>query len=190
LKVMVLRLGHRIVRDARASSHLFLAARALGADGVIYTGQRDRTIEATIHEVTQAWGGPFEVTHRPQAADVLQEWKTGGGALIHLSMYGLPLLTVVDAIRASPADKLIVVGGAKVPRSVFAAADWNVAVTSQPHSEISALSLFLHELFEGRELVKSFDGAELRVVPQARGKKILRRLGSRRGRDTGHDGAV
>ncbi len=186
----MLRLGHRIVRDARASSHLFLAARALGADGVIYTGQRDRTIEATVQKVTKAWGGSFEVTYRPQAAVVLQEWKAGGGALIHLSMYGLPLQTVVDVIRVSPADKLVVVGGAKVPRSVFDAADWNVAVTSQPHSEISALSLFLHELFEGRELGKPFDGAELRVVPQIRGKKILRRSGSRRDRDAGHDGSV
>ncbi len=186
----MLRLGHRIVRDARASSHLFLAARALGADGVIYTGQRDRTIEATIQKVTKAWGGSFEVTYRPQAAGVLQEWKARGGALIHLSMYGLPLQTVVDVIRVSPADKLVVVGGAKVPRSVFDAADWNVAVTSQPHSEISALSLFLHELFEGRELGKPFDGAELRVVPQIRGKKILRRSGSRRDRDAGHDGSV
>lgn len=186
----MLRLGHRIVRDARASSHLFLAARALGADGVIYTGQRDRTIEATIQKVTKAWGGSFEVTYRPQAAGVLQEWKARGGALIHLSMYGLPLQTVVDGIRVSPADKLVVVGGAKVPRSVFDAADWNVAVTSQPHSEISALSLFLHELFEGRELGKPFDGAELRVVPQVRGKKILRRSGSRRDRDAGHDGSV
>lgn len=186
----MLRLGHRIVRDARASSHLFLAARALGADGVIYTGQRDRTIEATVQKVTKAWGGSFEVTYRPQAAGVLQEWKARGGALIHLSMYGLPLQTVVDGIRVSPADKLVVVGGAKVPRSVFDAADWNVAVTSQPHSEISALSLFLHELFEGRELGKPFDGAELRVVPQVRGKKILRRSGSRRDRDAGHDGSV
>lgn len=187
---MVLRLGHRIVRDARASSHLFLAARALGADGVMYTGQRDRTIEATIQEVTKTWGGSFEVTYRKQASGVLKEWKAGGGALIHLSMYGLPLQTVVDVIRASPTDKLIVVGGAKVPRSVFDAADWNVAVTSQPHSEISALSLFLHELFKGHELDKPFDDAELRVVPQARGKKVLRRSGSRRGRDVGLDDTV
>jgi len=187
---MVLRLSHRIIRDARATSHLFLAARALGADGVIYTGQRDRTIEATIHEVTKAWGGHFDVTYQPKAAGVLKEWKTGGGDLIHLSMYGLPLQNVVDAIRTSPADKLIVVGGAKVPRLVYDEADWNVAVTSQPHSEISAVSLFLHELFRGQELSKPFEDAELTIMPQVRGKKILRRSGSGGGRDTRHDGSV
>jgi predicted SpoU family rRNA methylase len=37
------------------------------------------------------------------------------------------------------------------------------------------LSVFLHELFEGRELVQSFENAELVVVPQAKGKKIVKR---------------
>ena len=51
-------------------------------------------------------------------------------------------------------------------------ADWNVGVTSQPHSEVSALAVFLHELREGEELGVSFPGARRRVVPQARGKRV------------------
>jgi len=179
LKIVVLRLSHRYVRDDRATSHLFLAARAFGADGVIYTGQRDRKIEATIQEITEAWGGIFDVKYRKNGAEVLKEWKRSAGDIIHLSMYGIPIQNVVEDIRMSPADKLIVVGGAKVPKFVYEEADWNVAVTSQPHSEISAVSIFLHELLEGRELSKSFKKAELVIVPQVRGKKIIR--GSGRG---------
>jgi tRNA (cytidine56-2'-O)-methyltransferase len=175
LKIVVLRLSHRYIRDDRATSHLFLAARAFGAHGVIYTGQRDRKIEATIQEITETWGGLFDVTYRTKAADVIKEWKNGGGDIIHLSMYGLPLQNVVKDIRRSLADKLIVVGGSKVPKFVYEETDWNVAVTSQPHSEISAVSIFLHEFFEGRELSKSFEDAELVIVPQTRGKKIVRK---------------
>jgi len=175
VKIVVLRWGHRYVRDDRATTHLFLVARAFGADKVLYTGQRDRQIEAKIKEMTRVWGGVFDVEYREDGARVLKAWRRGGGHVVHLSMYGLPMQHVIEDIRRSPADKLIVVGGAKVPKDVYEAATWNVAVTSQPHSEIGALSVFLHELFEGRELVQSFENAELVVVPQVKGKKIVKR---------------
>ena len=47
-------------------------------------------------------------------------------------------------------------------------------MTSQPHSEISALALFLHELFEGNELSLKFKDAKIMIVPQKRGKKVLK----------------
>jgi len=75
---------------------------------------------------------------------------------------------------SSAKNLLIVVGGAKVPRKVYELADWNIAVTSQPHSEISALALFLHELFEGKELSIKFEDAKIMIVPQKRGKKVLK----------------
>lgn len=175
MKIVVLRLGHRYVRDDRTTTHLFLAARAFGADGVVYTGQRDREIEVSIREVTETWGGPFEVEYRKDGIGLLEEWREGGGEVIHLTMYGLLIQSVIDNIRSSSADKLVVVGGAKVPKVVYETADWNVAVTPQPHSEVSALSVFLHELFEGGELSKPFENAKLEIVPQAKGKKVVKR---------------
>ena len=38
LKVSVMRLGHRVDRDKRMTSHLGLTARAFGADEVILSG--------------------------------------------------------------------------------------------------------------------------------------------------------
>ena len=43
LKVSVLRLGHRVDRDKRMTSHLGLTARAFGADEVILSGDDDPT---------------------------------------------------------------------------------------------------------------------------------------------------
>jgi len=173
-KVYVLRLGHRETRDKRVSTHLLLAARAFGADKVIYTGQRDEKMEERIKKVVETWGGPFEVEYRKNWRKIVEKWKSQGGEAIHLTMYGLPIQDVIGSIRQSKKDKLIIVGGAKVPGKVFELADWNVAVTSQPHSEISALCIFLHELFQGRELLRTFKNAEMRIVPQAKGKKVIR----------------
>ena len=63
------------------------------------------------------------------------------------------------------------IGGEKVPGEVYGLADYNIAVTNQPHSEVAALAVFLHEYFSGKELDKKFRG-RLKIVPQAAGKKI------------------
>jgi len=173
LKVVVLRLGHRVVRDKRLTTHVLLAARAFGAAGVIYSGQRDEGLEKSIRRVVEIWGGPFQVEYRRDWRGVIEEWRSRG-EVIHLTMYGVPIQEVIGEIRRSRKDKLVVVGGPKVPAAVYELADWNVSITLQPHSEVSALSVFLHELFEGRELSKDFKDAKLKVVPQPRGKKVVR----------------
>jgi len=167
--VAVLRLGHRPSRDKRVSTHLLLAARAFGAKKAYYTGIQDDSLEESIRKITLDWGGDFSLEYASGWKPVLGNWE---GKVVHLTMYGLPFQEVVGEIRSDPAPKLIVVGGAKVPGEVYGAAHWNVAVTGQPHSEVSALALFLHELYEGRELGLDFPGARLKVIPQVQGKKL------------------
>ena len=173
-KVDVLRLNHRINRDKRATAHLFLTARAFGADEALYSGQRDQKIEESIEKVNESWGESFEVKYIEDWRKTIEQWKKHGGEVIHLTMYGLPLKDTIQQIRESPKDKLIVVGGAKVPGTVYELADWNISITSQPHSEISSLGVFLHELYRGRELSKVFEKAKIKIIPQAKGKKIVR----------------
>jgi len=173
-KVYILRLNHRPQRDKRVTTHLFLAARALGAAGAFYCGEKDEKIQRSIEKVNKSWGGDFKVFYVTDWKKTIKEWKEKGGEIIHLTMYGLPLQQVINQIRNLQSPLLIVVGGPKVPRKIYELADWNVSVTSQPHSEISALALFLHELFEGKELSISFKDARITVVPQAKGKKVLK----------------
>jgi len=175
MTVIVLRLGHRYIRDDRTTTHLFLAARAFGADAALYSGGRDPDVEDSIRRVNATWGGIFESAYTPNWGRTLEEYKAKGWKVVHLTMYGMPLHRVIDEIRSSPSDKVVVVGGAKVPRRAYELADWNVAVTSQPHSEISALSVFLHELFRGEEFSRSFQGGEMEIVPQGRGKQVRRK---------------
>lgn len=174
MKAEVLRLGNRYVRDRRTSTHLFLTARALGVTKVTYSGQRDEKMEDRIGKLAVTWGGSFKIEYKVDWESVINKWKNKGSEVIHLTVYGLPIQNVISEVKKNAKDKLIIVGGAKVPKSVYRVSDWNISITSQPHSEISALSIFLHELFEGRELAKPFSNAKLSIIPQPMGKKVLK----------------
>lgn len=172
-RLAVLRLGHRLIRDKRTSTHLGLVARAFGADEIIFAGGVDPGVERSLQKVTELWGGPFSIRSGVKWADEVKRWKDSGGVVVHLTMYGLPVDEVVQKLRGK--DLLVVVGGEKVPAELFQKADLNVSISGQPHSEIAALAVFLDRLFGGKELQKEFQGWRLKVVTSERGKRVLRR---------------
>jgi tRNA (cytidine56-2'-O)-methyltransferase len=169
-EICVLRLGHRPGRDERMSSHVGLTARALGADRVVFAGNAESPRE-TVADITERFGGPFQAEVSESYRPLLREWE---GSVVHLTMYGLPIQAVEGEIktvhRSDPL--LVVVGAEKVSFDVYEAADYNVAVTNQPHSEVASLAVFLDRLFEGRELDREWEDAEQTVVPRERGKRV------------------
>ncbi|WP_247009625.1 tRNA (cytidine(56)-2'-O)-methyltransferase [Halorientalis litorea] len=171
-EVAVLRLGHRPGRDERITTHVGLTARALGADRVVLAGDGASRAD-TVQDITDRFGGPFTVETVESWRPVLSAFE---GAVVHLTMYGLEVQDVEAEIRERHRDRrdplLVVVGAEKVPFEVYEAADWNLAVTNQPHSEIASLAVFLDRLFEGRELDREWEDAEKVVVPQATGKQV------------------
>lgn len=183
-RVYVLRLGHRPGRDKRITTHVGLVARAFGANGFILEGCDESVLES-LRRVMRIWGGEMEITCCDSGKRVVREWRSTGGEVIHLTMYGLPLDEVIDVIRASPRQKLIIVGAEKVERFYYEESDYNVAVGNQPHSEVSALALFLDRLFRGRWVYINFRGAKLRVIPVSRGKLVERVEEGPRGSDEG-----
>lgn len=169
--IRVLRLGQRYVRDDRTLTHLCLVSRALGAES-IFLEDVEKDVTATIEGVNRAWGGEFKVVIGTSWRRVVHDAKMEGRRVVHLTMYGEPLQEVVPKLREM--DKLlIVVGGPKVPGRVYHEADYNVAVTSQPHSEIAALAITLHEIQGGEELKRTFEKSRLRILPSARGKRVV-----------------
>jgi tRNA (cytidine56-2'-O)-methyltransferase len=167
--IWVLRLGHRIERDKRLSTHCGLVARAFGAQKLVYTGQKDSGLEESINSVTKGWGGPFEIEHSESARKLIKDWK---GKSVHLTVYGIPLQKKIRTFRKIR-NLLIVIGGEKVPPEVYQDCDWNISISQQPHSEVGALAVFLHEYFGGKELEKKFRKAQKKVLPQERGKKLV-----------------
>lgn len=172
MKISVLRIGHRPLRDKRVTTHVALVARAFGADEIILT-EEDEAIEESVTDVTKRWGGSFSITTVSGWKSFLEAWK---GVVVHLTMYGLPVDDAVGEVKKSlegSKDLLIVVGGEKVPGDLFRLSDFNVSVGNQPHSEVSALAIFLDRFFVGRELFVDFKG-EMRIIPSERSKNVKR----------------
>lgn len=175
MRIVVLRLGHRPERDKRITTHVGLVARAFGAEEMLLAG-RDGSVEESLSNVVRRWGGDFRLRAGVDWRREARTWKEQGGKLVHLTMYGSRLPEVLEEIRSSERI-MVALGAEKVPAEIYELADWNVAVGSQPHSEVAALAVFLDRLQEGRELEREFFGG-LRIVPSRRGKRAVGRESS------------
>jgi len=170
MRVCVLRLGHRRVRDQRITSHCALVARAFGAKGLTYSGEKDENLEKSLKKVVEKWGGPFEINYEKNWKKIIKKRK---GKIVHLTMYGLPLQNIMNEIKTCKEDLLVLIGSQHIPGEVYYLSDWNVAVTNQPHSEVAALAMFLDRMFNGNELTEKFRNTKIKIVPQEKGKKLI-----------------
>jgi tRNA (cytidine56-2'-O)-methyltransferase len=175
-KIVILRWGHRPQRDVRLTTHVALTARALCAAGFILADTTDSHIEETVAKITRAWGGDFHFEMGTPWKRAIREWKGNGGIVVHLTAYGENLQSsdVLGRIKGQGKDVMLVVGSQKVPGEFYSGevSDFNVAVGNQPHSECSALAIFLDRYFEGKELAQSFEKARIAIVPKERGKEV------------------
>ncbi len=172
MRIVILRLGHRIQRDQRITTHVALTARALGAEGMLLDSD-DSGIEKSLEEIKERWGGSFYVRRITGWKTEINKWKETGGKVLHLTMYGINL---PDAIPEISTDALmIVVGAEKVPPEIYSLADWNVAAGNQPHSEVAALAITLDRLnaAEGKDALKThYSDGSCEIIPHRRGKEV------------------
>jgi tRNA (cytidine56-2'-O)-methyltransferase len=168
-QVSVLRVGHRVGRDPRLTTHLALAARAFGAR-CMYLEPADPELALRVAALGKGWGGGFEVVGVGDWKKVVRAFD---GLVVHLTMYGQPLERQLPRIRRAP-RVLLVVGGAKVPADLYRLANVNVGVGHQPHSEVAAVAVVLERLL-GVPGPRRWPGAKKVVVPQVRGKKVVAR---------------
>jgi len=140
MKVSVIRLGHRKERDKRITTHVCLVARALGADGVVLCGEEDPQVISSVEKVVENWGGKFSAKYEKSWKKAIATPKKKGECLVHLTMYGERVQDVIGKIRnvAKRKNIVVAVGAEKVPGEVYDAAEFNVCVASQPHSEVAA----------------------------------------------------
>lgn len=176
-QIVVLRWGHRIYRDARLTSHVALTARALGCSGFILSDVEDGNLKETVTKIIRNWGGDFFFEMGNSWKTNIRNWKSKGGIIVHLTAYGENIQTsnVLKQIKESKSDILLLVGSQKVPKVFYTneVSNFNVSIGNQPHSECSALAIFLDRFFEGKELSSSFLKAKIKIVPQKRGKKTV-----------------
>ena len=168
--VEVLRLGHRIARDKRISTHVALVARGFGASKLFYSGQKDSSLEKSVSKVVSDFGGKFFVEYVENYSKLIKNKKKEKYIIVHLTVYGEPVETV-SKIKCEKV--LFVVGGEKVPPEIYELAEYNVSVGNQPHSEVAALAVSLYEFFGKDILNRKFENSKLEIIPQKKGKKIV-----------------
>ncbi len=164
MTVEVLRLGHRPLRDKRITTHIALVARAFGGDKMVMSVLDEKIVES-VENLVENWGGEFRVENTDDWKAYVKNFE---GSVVHLTMYGMPVDEMVGEIKG---DVLVAVGSEKVPREAFDLADYNISVGSQPHSEVSALAIFLDRLFKGSAFKKPFNG-KLSIQPSTRSKVV------------------
>jgi len=165
--INILRIGHRISRDKRITTHVALVSRAFGADKV-FIDTEDKKIEETIRSTYRRFGGNFEIETGVDKKKIIREWK---GNIVHLTMYGEELEKSIKKIDKTK-DLLIIVGAEKVPPQIYEAADYNVSIGNQPHSEVAALAIFLDRYTKGIWQRKRFNG-KIEILPSNSGKKVV-----------------
>lgn len=165
--IIVLRVGHRISRDKRITTHVALVARAFGADKILID-REDKKIKDSILSICRRFGGNFEIVTGVDEKKIIKNWY---GTIVHLTMYGEELEKSIKKIDKNK-DLLIVVGAEKVPPWIYGEADFNISVGNQPHSEVAALAVFLDRYTNGRWQEEQFNG-KIEIVPSNKGKKVI-----------------
>lgn len=144
--VWVLRLRHRPYRDQRLTTHLCLTARAFGANGIVINGPRDQKLLDVVEDLDSRKGGSFQVSFTDSPKHIIDAFKQRGFRVVHLTMKGEPFEEYTKQPSRSSEPTLVAVGGPKVPPWTYEAADHNLRVGSEPHSEVAALAAFLYSL--------------------------------------------
>jgi len=170
LVIEVVRIGQRLVRDDRVTTHVALVSRAFGAERIHMT-EINPEIKDTLEKINKTWGGNFEIEFIDKWKSVVKKKKEEGFKIVHLSMYGESINDIQENLRQEE-NLLIVVGAEKVPREIYELADYNVGVGSQPHSEISALAILLDRIQKGKQFDKEFPDAKRKIIPTKNGKNV------------------
>ncbi len=170
MTIEVLRIGQRVVRDDRVTTHVALVARALGASK-IYMNEVDPEIKDTVEKINKTWGGNFRIEFFSNWKDIIN-MKKNNSKIVHLTMYGEDINKISSKIQKEE-EILVVVGAEKVPRDIYEKADYNVSIGTQPHSEISALAILLDRIQQGKQFDRKFSDSKRVIIPSKNGKNVI-----------------
>ncbi len=168
--IEVVRIGQRVIRDDRVTTHVALVSRAFGASKIFMT-KVNPEIKETLKKINTTWGGNFVVEFIDNWKSIIKKKKNDNYKIVHLTMYGENINETQKKIEKEE-NLLIVVGAEKVPREIYELADYNVGIGSQPHSEISALAILLDRIQRGQQFERKFFGGKRRIIPAKKGKNV------------------
>ena len=165
--IAILRIGHRISRDKRITTHVALVARTFGAEK-IYVDRKDTNLEKNIQSICKRFGGDFQIITGIDKKKIIKNWE---GNIVHLTMYGENLINGIKKIDKNK-DLLIIIGAEKVPPEIYHISDYNISIGNQPHSEVAALAIFLDRYTNGEWINNKYNG-KIEIIPKNKGKRVI-----------------
>jgi tRNA (cytidine56-2'-O)-methyltransferase len=153
----------------KTNAEMCLVARAFGASGITFSSRRDPRLSRFVQLNNSKWGGSFSVdfdSNYVKALDPESSYKK-----VYLTMYGMPLQDVIGTLRTYK-NLLLIVTDKEAVAPVYTRSDFNVSVTGQPHTSASAVAVFLHEFYSGRELAMHFGNARYKILPSEQGMHV------------------
>ena len=136
-------------------------ARAFGASEIAFTGAEDRHIKYIMASLNSKWGGRFAVTFVGNYMHYINS-KTPYKK-VYLTRYGTPVAKSIYTLKTYK-NLLVIITMKEAHKQVSKIADFGVSITTQPHSGASALAIFLHMFYEGRELALHFENAKYKIA--------------------------
>ncbi|EQD48684.1 tRNA 2'-O-methylase [mine drainage metagenome] len=151
---------------------LCLIARAFGASGIVFTSE-DKRLESKSQrfckDICDKWGGKFSVSFTANWKSYLREkrnYKT-----IYLTRYGIPMKQMEYTIRTYK-NVLAIVSFSEKIKELYTIADFNISITSQPHTTASSITALLRTYYHDRELSMHFENAKYKIIPEQHGIHI------------------
>ena len=153
---------------------LCMVARAFGASNVTFypeDGKSMKKLERRCRSLNRNWGGAFSAASTKDWKSFVKEKKNY--LKIYLTRYGIPINKIGYQIRTYK-NVLVIVSEKEVIKPLYKTSDFNLSITTQPHSCTSSIAVFLHDFYQGRELAMHFENARYKVNPEERGIRIQR----------------
>ncbi len=153
--------------DAKNMENLVLTSRAFGASAITFMAADAKLKSRTTNycsKVNERWGGGFTVGFCSNWRRFIAQKKNY--KTVYLTMFGVNLRKLDQTIRTYK-NLIIIVSLHEYAKEIYKAADFNISISSQPHTMLSAIAVFLNSYYRGRELALHFENAAYKIIPNS-----------------------
>ncbi len=151
---------------------LCMISRAFGASNITFCphkGGAEARLKRAMKQISKKWGGEFSVFFCDKWEKYIKGKKNY--LKIYLTRYGMPISKMRYRISTYK-NILLIASFSESVKSAYDAADFNISISSQPHTCGSSIAIFLHDFYQGRELAMHFENSRYKVVPSEHGVEV------------------
>jgi len=157
-----------------AKLDLSMVARAFGASNITFVSGKsgdNKKLMKYCEAMDKKWGGKFGVSFADNWKEFISEKKNY--LKVYLTRYGTPMKRHEYQINTYK-NVLAIVSFTETIKQLYKSADFNISITTQPHTCTSSVAIFLHNFYKGRELAMHFENAAYKIEPEEHGVNVKR----------------